>query len=233
MCRLVVDACARDDQQTIDDIRRCVGESQVGPDYIPKSAHELAGHIFYTSYMGTQNSSAETRARANDLAKAIGSYHVALCMDTVVAAIVALFTLVTSLTPQYAVHGGSNAENLALQNIQARLRMLLAYLFAALLPWARGRQKSLLVLGSANVDEALRGYLTKYDCSSADLNPIGSISKSDLRRYIAYARDHMELSVLDAFLHATPSAELVPFTNGYVQSDEVEMGMSYDELSVF
>ena len=28
------------------------------------------------------------------------------------------------------------------------------------------------VLGSANVDEALRGYMTKYDCSSADINPI-------------------------------------------------------------
>ena len=33
------------------------------------------------------------------------------------------------------------------------------------------------VLGSANVDECLRGYLTKYDCSSADINPIGGISK--------------------------------------------------------
>lgn len=29
------------------------------------------------------------------------------------------------------------------------------------------------MLGSANVDEGLRGYLTKYDCSSADINPIG------------------------------------------------------------
>lgn len=27
--------------------------------------------------------------------------------------------------------------------------------------------------GSANVDEALRGYYTKYDCSAADINPIG------------------------------------------------------------
>ena len=27
--------------------------------------------------------------------------------------------------------------------------------------------------GSANVDEALRGYYTKYDCSAADVNPIG------------------------------------------------------------
>ncbi len=27
---------------------------------------------------------------------------------------------------------------------------------------------------AANVDEGLRGYLTKYDCSSADINPIGA-----------------------------------------------------------
>ena len=30
--------------------------------------------------------------------------------------------------------------------------------------------------GSANVDEALRGYYTKYDCSAADVNPIGGAS---------------------------------------------------------
>ena len=41
------------------------------------------------------------------------------------------------------------------------------------MPWVRGRSGFLLVLGSANVDEGLRGYLTKYDCSSADINPIG------------------------------------------------------------
>ena len=70
--------------------------------------------------------------------------------------------------------GGSEAENLALQNIQARLRMVLAFLLAQLTPWVRGRRGFLLVLGSANVDEGLRGYLTKYDCSSADINPIGA-----------------------------------------------------------
>jgi NAD+ synthase (glutamine-hydrolysing) len=71
--------------------------------------------------------------------------------------------------------GGSEAENLALQNIQARLRMVVAFLLAQLMPWVRGRKGFLLVLGSANVDEALRGYLTKYDCSSADINPIGAL----------------------------------------------------------
>lgn len=41
--------------------------------------------------------------------------------------------------------------------LQARLRMVLAFLLAQLSPWARGRSGWLLVLGSANVDEALRG----------------------------------------------------------------------------
>ena len=35
------------------------------------------------------------------------------------------------------------------------------------------------MLGSANVDEALRGYMTKYDCSSADINPIGNSNTAD------------------------------------------------------
>jgi len=39
--------------------------------------------------------------------------------------------------------------------------MVLAYLFAQLMQWVRGRSGSLLVLGSANVDESLRGYYTK------------------------------------------------------------------------
>ena len=36
-----------------------------------------------------------------------------------------------------------------------------------------------------------------------------------------------------SFLDAVPSAELIPISNNSVQSDEVEMGMTYDELSVF
>jgi NAD+ synthase (glutamine-hydrolysing) len=53
-------------------------------------------------------------------------------------------------------------------------------------PSHAGKPGSLLVLGSANVDESLRGYFTKYDCSSADINPIGGISKTDLRSFCRY-----------------------------------------------
>lgn len=108
------------------------------------------------------------------MAQQIGSSHWDVCIDSVVQALVSLFTTVTGKTPRFRVDGGTPAENLALQNIQARLRMVLAFLMAQLVPWVQGRQGWLLVLGSANVDECLRGYLTKYDCSSADINPIGA-----------------------------------------------------------
>lgn len=59
------------------------------------------------------------------------------------------------------VDGGSNVENLSLQNIQARIRMVLAFMLASLLPWVHSKPGFYLVLGSSNVDEGLRGYMTK------------------------------------------------------------------------
>ncbi len=82
-------------------------------------------------------------------------------------------------TPSHSVHPSTVPS-------QARSRMVLSYLFAQLVPWSQGGIGSLLVLGSANVDESLRGYFTKYDCSSADINPIGGISKTDLRSFCRY-----------------------------------------------
>ncbi|CAI4213851.1 unnamed protein product [Parascedosporium putredinis] len=92
----------------------------------------------------------------------------------------------------------------------------------------------LLVLGSGNVDENLRGYFTKYDASSADIAPLGSISKNDAKAFQRWARHHWDLPILTEFIEATPTAELLPLSAG-VQDDESEseMGMSYDELSVF
>jgi len=232
MCRQVAAAARAGNNQVIADARRIVGEPEDSL-YVPVDAHEFCGRIFHTCYMGTENSSKETRKRAKDLSEAIGSYHTDFNMDAVVSAIRDLFCFVTNIKPKYKVHGGSEAENLALQNIQARLRMLLAYFFAQLLPFVRGRAGALLVLGSANVDESLRGYYTKYDCSSADLNPIGAISKVDLKRFIAWAEPNFELPVLKEYLDAVPTAELEPTTEDYVQSDEADMGMTYADLSFF
>ncbi|KAJ1327327.1 NAD+ synthetase [Batrachochytrium salamandrivorans] len=183
----------------------------------------------------------ETRARALQLAQRIGSYHLSVSIDTGVDAILGIFQAATLTIPKFRVYGGSVRENIALQNIQsmhimaqARLRMVISYLFAQLLPWTRDRRASLLVLGSANVDEMLRGYLTKYDCSSADINPLGGISKVDLVEFVRHMSCAIpEFGILTEFLDAPPTAELEPITASHQQTDEEDMGMSYKDLSVF
>ncbi|KAJ3342315.1 glutamine-dependent NAD(+) synthetase [Entophlyctis luteolus] len=216
-------------EQVLKDVKNIVGDQS----YVPKNARDLCSHILHTAYMGTVNSSSETRSRAARLASDIGSYHVNLDMDGIVSAILAVFHTVTGKSPRFKLDGGTNAENLALQNIQARSRMVLSYLFAQLLPWCRSKSGALLVLGSANVDETLRGYFTKYDCASADVNPIGGISKTDLKGFVQHSLDAFNLPILHEFLYATPTAELEPLRADYVQSDEVDMGMSYEDLSVY
>lgn len=121
-----------------------------------------------------------------------------------------------------------------MQNVQARTRMALSFLFASLVPWVRGQKGFLLVLGSANVDEGLRGYLTKYDCSSADINPIGGISKEDIKRFLRWGSVHLGLPSLAHVEGAAPTAELEPLQEGSIaQLDEVDMGMTYSELSLY
>ena len=78
----------------------------------------------------------------------------------------------------------------------------------------------------------MRGYLTKYDCSSADINPIGGIGKHDLRMFLQFARDDFELpiltkyeglvcesTVLCAHLASCFGQVLVGHTNGRIGAD--------------
>jgi hypothetical protein len=53
----------------------------------------------------------------------------------------------------------------------------------------------------------------------ADINPIGGISKTDLKSFIRWAskEENFGLSLLQEFLDAPPTAELEPITNSYVQ----------------
>ena len=81
------------------------------------------------------------------------SIYLDINIDRIVTTFLAVFTAVTGHVPQFKANGGSDRENIALQNIQARIRMVLAYLFASLIMWVRGKNGGLLVLGSANTDE--------------------------------------------------------------------------------
>jgi len=239
MCSMVAAAAQRDPSGPV--AAECRRICRQDDPWVPETAQELAGHVLHTTFMGTENSSEKTTSRAKRLGEAVGSYHLSIKIDLMVDAVVKVFTMTTGKTPQYTSRGGTMAEDLALQNIQARLRMVTAYLYAQLLPWVRGKLGFLLVLGSANVDEGLRGYMTKYDCSSADLNPIGAISKGDLKKMLMWAANRYDWSVLEEIAGAPPTAELRPkaVTDNadgeaeHTQLDEEEMGMTYAELGWF
>ena len=230
MCNIVVESVRKGSRKTLEDVRRVIGDEA----YKPTDPRELCSRIFVTCYMGTSNSSEETRARAKNIASQINSYHFGISIDAAVSAIVSIFTSFVGKTPDFRVHGGSWRENIALQNVQARVRMVISYLFAQLVLWARGAKGGLLVLGSSNVDESLRGYMTKYDCSSADINPIGGISKLDLKSFLDFAYTKFGFSSLYDVLKASPTAELEPIEDGKIaQTDEEDMGMTYAELGIY
>ncbi|CAN6458585.1 unnamed protein product [Victoria cruziana] len=215
MCQLVTKAIGEGDKQVKADAIR-IGKYHNGE--VPQDSKEFAKRIFYTVYMGTENSSEATRLRAKVLSDQIGSYHIDMKIDTVISALISLFQTLTGRRPCYKVDGGSNTENLALQNIQARVRMVIAFMLASLMPWVHSKSGFYLVLGSSNVDEALRGYLTKYDCSSADLNPIGSVSKVDLRSFLRWASVNLGFTSLAEVEAAPPTAELEPIRANYSQN---------------
>ena len=52
----------------------------------------------------------------------LNAYHIDLNIDTIVTAMLGVFTAVTSFKPRFRTQGGTAAEGLSLQNIQSRLR---------------------------------------------------------------------------------------------------------------
>lgn len=99
----------------------------------------------------------------------------------------------------------------AIGNIKSRVRMTLLYYHANL--------NRAMVVGTTNRSENLVGYFTKYGDGGCDLEPIIGVYKTGIRKM---AR---ELNVPIEIIEKTPSAGL--WAN---QSDEEEMGLTYDEL---
>ncbi len=134
------------------DARRIAGEPSDSI-WMPTDPRELSGKIFHTCYMGTTNSSDETRSRAKRLAERLGAYHSDITIDEAVSAHEAIVEKTLSFKPRFQLQGGSAAEDLARQNIQARNRLVVTYELAQLSTTARKVPRAgsaLLVLGSGN-----------------------------------------------------------------------------------
>ena len=114
--------------------------------------------------------------------------------------------------------------DIPMQNIQARIRMVTTYLIGQMTT-----NGYLLNLGSANSDEVYIGYYTKYDASSADLNPIGSLPKIYIQRILIVFGN--TLDKLYGIINQEPTAELIPGLVGGNQTDEDDIGLKYMEIS--
>lgn len=102
-------------------------------------------------------------------------------------------------------------DGLAVANIKPRLRMIVLYYFASKLGY--------LVVGTDNKSEEMIGYFTKYGDGGVDILPIVDLYKRDVRELAKH------LGIPEEIIDKKPSAGL---WDG--QTDEDEMGLSYDEL---
>lgn len=297
LCKMLLIKINSNCSSVIKDLRRIVKDNN----FSPKTDKEICKKIFSTAYLGTKFSSKETRSSAKDIAIEIGSNHYEIEIDDVYNAFKKSLFKNLNFEPKFITEGGCQTEDLALQNLQSRLRMVTTYLLAQLAPLMNfdsieienknssnnlinlnklnlnenykendnendskvlqnkinnnittatnnnndnnyfniNNKKTsnnpgfLLVLASGNLDESLLGYLTKYDCSSGDLNPIGSLSKKKIKNFLFYCYKELNYKCLKTVLNLKPSAELRPYdanNKETYQTDEEDMGFTYEEL---
>ncbi len=135
----------------------------------------------------------------------------------------AVASCTVDLTPTFAMFSRELHEScsevpaddrLTVANIKTRLRMTTLYAFANHLDYR--------VIGTGNASELAIGYFTKYGDGGVDLLPLGSLTKTAVRELARH------LDVPSRIIDKPPSAGL---WSG--QTDEGEMGFSYEELDAY
>jgi NAD+ synthase (glutamine-hydrolysing) len=179
---------------------------------------ECVEALLLTVYQATRNSSELTRQAAQTVARAIGSRHLELDVEPMVT--------------QYhqCIEGAIGralsweTDDVALQNIQARVRAPSVWMLANL--------SGALLLSTSNRSEAAVGYATMDGDTAGGLSPIAGIDKAFIRRWLSWLEHSgpvglgaiAEVSVVTA---QAPTAELRPASAG--QTDEADL-MPYDLL---
>jgi len=102
-------------------------------------------------------------------------------------------------------------EAVAYHRVKVRLRMILLYYYAEL--------ENLLVLGTCNKTERAIGFFVKYGDAAADIAPLESLYKTQVRQLAAF------LEIPEEITSKPPSPDLLPGI-----TDEYAIGLSYEML---
>lgn len=102
----------------------------------------------------------------------------------------------------------------ALMNINPRLRMITLYAYAA--------ANNMLVAGTGNRSESAMGYFTKWGDGAYDFNPIADLTVPEIYEHLRYLGSPAHI------IEKAPSAGLYAG-----QTDEREMGVTYDEITAY
>ncbi len=174
-----------------------------------------------TIYQATANSGDATRDAAASLAAGIGATHHHADIEDLVAGY---------RERAEACFGRDltwETDDVALQNIQARVRSPLA--------WMLANVEGKLLLSTSNRSEAAVGYATMDGDTSGGLCPVAGIDKAFLRHWLGWLETHglhggSPLPELAAVNALQPTAELRPAEEK--QTDEADL-MPYPLLDVF
>ncbi|MHB0959834.1 MAG: NAD(+) synthase [Pirellulaceae bacterium] len=178
----------------------------------------LVRQLLTCVYQATRNSSDVTRDAARGIAESIGAEHLEFDVDPVVQQYVSIVSraLGRELTWQ--------ADDVALQNIQARVRSPSIWMLANL--------RGALLLSTSNRSEAAVGYATMDGDTSGGLSPIAGIDKAFLRKWLCWLEEHGPAGkgpfpALAPVNRQQPTAELRPPSAR--QTDEEDL-MPYEVL---
>src|SRR5262249_22657157 len=179
---------------------------------------DLINALLTTAYQSTRNSGPTTRAAACALAEAIGARHLEFDVEELVRGYIARVEGALGRTLDW------EHDDLALQNIQARVRAPSVWLIANI--------SGALLLSTSNRSEAAVGYATMDGDTAGGLSPIAGIDKNFVRSFLRWLEAEGpvglgRISALRAINEQAPTAELRPSASA--QTDEGDL-MPYDLL---
>jgi len=178
------------------------------------SNQELVRQLLTCAYQGTVNSSDDTFNSAKELADSIGARFYHWGIDEEVSGYVGKIqgVLERELTWQ--------TDDLALQNIQARVR--------APAIWLLANVQNCLLITTSNRSEASVGYCTMDGDTAGSISPIAGVDKDFVKKWLRWAETELGYPALRHVNALQPTAELRPLADQ--QTDERDL-MPYPLLN--